>query len=91
MLYAWIGILKPDAEPIAQSVQEWTSDFIGQPFIKIQSVGPLRDESGGRAGMMMIFEHDSREAAESFVRESPYLRAGLYAEYHLYEYVNQLG
>lgn len=27
----------------------------------------------------MVFEHDSREAAEGLVRESPYLRAGLYA------------
>ena len=34
----------------------------------------------------MIFERDDREAAESFVAESPYLRAGLYEDHRLYEY-----
>lgn len=77
MLYAWIGFLKAEGEPIPQSVQEQVSDFLGQSFIKIHSAGPLLEASGKRAGMM-IFEHDSREAAESFVTESPYLRAGLY-------------
>ena len=91
MLYAWIGFLKPDAGPIPQSVQQLTTGFLGQPYIKIHSAGPLQDSSGERAGMMMVFEHDSREAAESFVRESPYLRAGLYDDYRLYEYLNETG
>jgi uncharacterized protein YciI len=36
--------------------------------------------------MMMIFEEDSREAAASFVAESPYLKAGLYENHALYDY-----
>ena len=91
MLYAWIGFLKAEGEPIPQSVQELVSDFLGQSFIKIHSAGPLNEASGERAGMMMIFEHDSREAAESFVTESPYLRAGLYKDHQLYEYINEVG
>ena len=87
MLYAWIGFLKPDAEPIPQSVQQRTTDFLSQPLIRIRAAGPLRDASG----MMMIFEHDSREAAEAFVKESPYLGADLYADHHLYEYANEVG
>jgi len=51
MLYAWIGFLKPDADEIPASVQENTSDFLGQPLIKIRAAGPLRDASGRRAGM----------------------------------------
>jgi uncharacterized protein YciI len=91
MLYAWIGFLKPDAGPIPQSVQEQTTDFLGQLSITIHFAGPLLDESGKRAGMMMVFEHDSREAAESFVRDSPYLQAGLYDDHRLYEYRNEAG
>jgi uncharacterized protein YciI len=91
MLYAWMGFLKPEAEQIPQSVQELTNDFLGQPLIKIQSAGPLRDAAGKRRGMMMVFEHDSREAAESFVSESPYLQAGLYEDHRLYEYINEVG
>jgi uncharacterized protein YciI len=91
MLYAWIGLLKPDAGPIPQWVQQQTTDFLGQPSIKIHFAGPLRDSSGKRSGMMMIFEQDSREAAEAFVAGSPYLKADLYQEHRLYEYDNEVG
>ena len=91
MLYAWIGLLKPSSEPIPQMVQELTNDFLAQPFINIQLAGPLRDAAGKRAGMMMIFEHDSLEAARTFVTDSPFLQAGLYENYWLYEYVNESG
>ena len=91
MLYAWIGFLKPDAGSIPEDVQEQATAFLSQPLIKIRAAGPLRDASGKRAGMMMIFEHDSREAAESFVRDSPYLRADLYEDHRLYEYSNEVG
>jgi hypothetical protein len=91
MLYAWIGFLKAGAEPIPASIQEDVTDFLGQPLIPIRAAGPLRDEQGKRAAMLMIFEHDSREAAESFVECSPYLRAGLYEDHRLYEYANEVG
>ena len=41
--------------------------------------------------MMLIFEHDSREAADAFVKESPYLQADLYDDHQLYEYANEVG
>jgi uncharacterized protein YciI len=91
MLYAWIGFLKAGADSIPASLQESATDFLSQPLIKIKAAGPLRDASGKRAGMMMIFEHDSREAAEAFVKDSPYLRADLYEDHGLYEYANEVG
>jgi uncharacterized protein YciI len=91
MLFVWMGFLKPGAEPIPQSVQHQTTDFLAQPLIKIHSAGPLRDSSGRRAGMMMIFEQENREAAEQFVAGSPYLQAHLYDDHRLYEYVNEVG
>lgn len=91
MLYAWIGFLKDAGQPISQEIQHQTTDFLAQPLIPIHFAGPLRDSQGGRAAMMMIFEHDSREGAEGFVRDSPYLRAGLYRDHSLYEYANEVG
>ena len=90
MLFAWMGFLRPDAEPVPQSVQQQTSDFLGQPYIDIQFVGPLRDADGRRAGMMMIFEVADRAAAETFVQSSPYLKAGLYETHHLFEYQSEV-
>ena len=90
MLFAWMGFLKPGADPIPQSVQEQTNDFLSQPYIPIRSVGQLRDEHGKRAGMMMVFEVDDRAAAEALVENSPYLKAGLYEDHHLYEYRDEV-
>jgi uncharacterized protein YciI len=91
MQYAWIGFLKADADPISPQLQELATEFLSQPIIKIKLFGPLREESGHRAGMLMIFEHDSHEAAKSFVTASPFLQAGLYEDARLYEYVNEAG
>lgn len=91
MLFAWMGFLKEGAEMISQDVQKQTSDFLGQPCIPIRSAGPLCDENGRRAGMMLVFEVDHRAAAEAFVEGSPYLRAGLYEQHQLYEYRNEAG
>jgi uncharacterized protein YciI len=91
MFYAWIGFLKPGAESIPPSLQESATDFLSQPLIKILAAGPLLDETGKRAAMMMIFEHDSLTAAEAFVKDSPYLKADLYEDHHLYEYANEVG
>jgi len=91
MLFAWMGFLKRGAEPIPQSVQQQTTDFLSQPYIDIKYVGQLRDGSGQRAGMMMIFEVADRAAAEAFVEGSPYLDAGLYEDHRLYEYRTEVG
>jgi uncharacterized protein YciI len=91
MLFAWMGFIKPGSETIPQDVNEQTNDFLQQPFLPIHSVGPLCDENGRRAAMLMIFEANDRAAAEALVANSPYLKAGLYAEHHLYEYRNEVG
>jgi hypothetical protein len=91
MLFVLIGYLKPDADPIPQDVQVQTTDFVGQPFIKVRSAGPLRDAAGKRVGVMMMFEHESRESAERFARESPYSKAGLLEDIQLYEYDDEVG
>ena len=89
MLYVWLGFLK--AGPIPPELQQLATDFLSQPVIKIQHFGPLRDDSGRRAGMMMIFEHDSFVDARSFVADSPFLQAGLYEDHRLYEYADEAG
>jgi uncharacterized protein YciI len=90
MQFAWIGFLKAgtDADP---TVLQETSDFLQQPYIRISSVGPLRDQAGQRAGMMMIFDVEDRTAAEALVATSPFLRAGLYEQHHLFEFIDEIG
>ena len=91
MQFAWIGFLRADQGAVSQDVQVQVTDFLQQPFITIRSVGPLLDESGRRAGMMMLFDVEDRQRAEAFVADSPYLNAGLYETHHLFEFQDEVG
>jgi len=91
MLFVWMGFLKPDAGPVPQDVQQQTNDFLQQPYIDIRYVGALRDEAGHRAGMMMVFDVDDRAAAQALIETSPYLKAGLYEDFRLYEFQDEVG
>ncbi|MGZ2411697.1 uncharacterized protein YciI [Sphingomonas sp. F9_3S_D5_B_2] len=90
MQFVWLGFLKAGTDA-NQEVLWQTTEYLQQPYIRIASVGPLRDEAGHRAGMMMIFDVDNRQAAEAFVAGSPFLKAGLYETHHLFEYLNEVG
>ena len=91
MLFAWMGFIKPGDETIPQEVNQASNDFLQQPYLTIHLVGPLCDENGRRAAMLMIFEADDRAAAEALVENSPYRQAGLYERHHLFEYRNEVG
>jgi hypothetical protein len=90
MLFALIGFLKPGVQ-IPPEVNLQTGEFVQQPYINIHSFGPLCDEQGRRAGMLMVFEVDDRTKAEAFIESSPYVQAGLYDHYDLFEYRNEGG
>ena len=90
MQFVWMGFLKA-GEPIEPSVQQQISEFLQQPYIPINAAGALRNPGGERAGYLLVFEADDRAAAEALVKGSPVRNAGLYDEYHLFEYQNEVG
>ena len=89
MQFVWMGFLK--SGEIDPALQQEIGEFLQQPYIPIDSAGALRDSRGERAGYLVIFEAENHEAAEALVRESPLRKAGLYSEYHLFEYQNVIG
>ena len=90
MLFVWMGILK-SSDSIDQPLQQQISGFLEQPYLRIETAGVLRDEAGGRAGYLVLFEAESRAAAEALAAESPVRQAGLYREYHLFEFQTEVG
>ena len=90
MRFVWMGFLR-SADAIDPSVQQQISSFLQQPYIPIEAAGVLRDGRGDRAGYLTIFEADDRQAAEALVRESPLRAAGLYSEFHLFEFQDEVG
>jgi hypothetical protein len=90
MQFVWMGFLK-SADPLGQDLQEQISEFLQQPYIAIGSAGVLRNPSGERSGYLMLFEAEDRAAAEALVKTSPIRNAGLYSEFHLFEYQREVG
>jgi len=90
MLFVWIGLLK-SADSIGPDIQEQISDFLRQPYVAIGSAGVLRNAAGERSGYLMTFEAEDRAAAEALVADSPIRKAGLYSEFHLFEFQNEVG
>ena len=90
MRFVWMGFLK-SADPIDPSLQQQINTFLQQPFIPISSAGVLRNARGERAGYLTVFEAETRAAAEALAGESPLRNAGLYREYHLYEFKTEVG
>lgn len=69
-----------------------------QPTFRISlliAIGPrsglVRGLGMRTEGMMMGFEQDSFEAAEAFVKSSPFLVAELYEDHRLYDYLDEIG
>ena len=90
MQFVWLGFLK-SAEAIDPSIQLQISQFLQQPYLPISAAGLLHDGEGKRAGYMAVFDAEDRAAAEALVQESPLRKAGLYSEFHLFEYQNEVG
>ena len=88
MRFVWMGFLK-DGEAIDPSVQQQINEFLQQPFLRISTAGVLRNE-GGRAGYLVIFEAPDRAAAEALAKSSPVRDAGLYSEFHLFEFQDEV-
>ena len=90
MQFVWMGFLKP-GQQIDPALQQQISDFLQQPFTRIDSAGVLRNADGERAGYLVSFEAPDRAAAEALVHSSPIREAGLYVDYHLFEFQREVG
>jgi hypothetical protein len=90
MQFVWMGFLK-SSDPIDPEVQQQISSFLQQPYIPIQNAGLLHNADGQRAGYLVIFDAENRAAAEALVQESPLRAAGLYSEFHLFEFQDEVG
>jgi hypothetical protein len=90
MRFIWMGFLK-SGDPIDPSIQQQINSFLQQPFIAIDKAGILRGANGERAGYLVVFDAENRQVAEALVRESPLRAAGLYREFHLFEYQEEVG
>ena len=64
--------------------REYLHDHPDHPSVVVHSAGPVRSEDGAiRDGSLIVVDAPSVEAARSFVSDSPFGQAELYAELHV--------
>ena len=51
----------------------------------VRHAGPLLDESGEPRGSMLLFEAADRAAAHAHAAADPYVTAGIFARYEVFE------
>jgi uncharacterized protein YciI len=90
-LFAMIGYLKADAEDRLIDYSVEVSEYLAQPARNIVVAGALRDHNRHRIGYMAFVEAESFEAANAYMRESPYYQAGLYERWEVLQYEVQIG
>ncbi len=91
MLFVMYGRFKPRVEAKRQEIHEQYNEHLSQRATPVRFGGPIYNEHGERAGVLWIVEAPDFEAAQSFLRYSPYEQAGLYEETHLSEIRPEVG
>ena len=91
MLYAVYAHFKPGAEARRDELHPEFNDHLMQDALQIHLGGPLRNEEGGRTGILMIIEAASVELIERFVASSPYTKAGLYESLRIDRFDPEVG
>ena len=78
MLFAISGWFRPDSEALRAATHEAFNEHLAQRTPRVRLAGPLRDAACARAGVLILLDARDFEAAQAFLRTSPYTLAGLY-------------
>lgn len=89
MIYAFLLIDKPHAAELRNRVRPEHKAYLGQVAERIAFAGPLMDDAGqSMIGSLLAIDFESREAAQAWLADEPFTRAGLYASVTLHAYAN---
>jgi uncharacterized protein len=80
MLYALHLIDRADAGALRAQVRPAHKAYLARVADRIAFAGPLVDEDGETmAGSLLVIDFADRAAAEAWLRDEPFTRAGVYA------------
>jgi uncharacterized protein len=89
MLYTFVLLDKPQAAELRQRVRPEHKAYLGAVGDRIAFAGPLTTDDGqAMIGSLLVIEFASREAAQAWLANEPFTRAGLYASAAVHAFVN---
>ncbi len=89
MLYLFRLLDRPDGAALRQRVRPEHKAYLAQVADRIAFAGPLTHDDGqAMIGSVLAIDFDSREAAQAWLADEPFTRAGLYAAVEVHAFVN---
>jgi uncharacterized protein len=89
MLYALRLLDKPGSQALRERVRPEHKAYLGTVAERIALAGPLtHDDGSAMIGSLLVIDFDSREAAQAWLADEPFTRAGLYAATEVHAFVN---
>ncbi len=80
MIYVFHLIDQPDTAALRQRVRPEHKAYLAQVADRIAFAGPLTEDDGATMiGSLLAIDFPSRSAAQAWLAEEPFTRAGLYA------------
>ena len=90
MLFAFYLVDRPDAAALRQSVLAEHRAYLARHGDQIAFAGPLLDDAhAAMLGSLLVMDFEDRAAAEAFLRDEPFTRAGVYAEQAVWPFRNR--
>jgi uncharacterized protein YciI len=89
MLYALRLLDKPAAHALRDQVRPAHKAYLAGVAERIAFAGPLTHDDGATMiGSLLVIDFGSREAANAWLADEPFTRAGLYASTEVHAFVN---
>ena len=89
MIYVIRLLDKPDSAALRQRVRPEHKAYLAAVAESIAFAGPLTHDDGTTmSGSLLAIDFDSRDAAQAWLADEPFTRAGLYASTEVHAFVN---
>ena len=89
MIYTFTLIDKPNAAELRQRVRPEHKAYLATVADRMAFAGPLTSDDGtAMFGSLLAIDFESREAANAWLANEPFTKAGLYASISVHAFVN---
>jgi uncharacterized protein YciI len=89
MIYTLILIDRPGAAELRQRVRPEHKAYLAAMADRIAFAGPFTSDDGQQMiGSLLAIDFESRDAAQAWLADEPFTRAGLYASTSVHAFAN---
>jgi uncharacterized protein len=89
MIFTFTLIDKPNASELRQRVRPEHKAYLATVADRMAFAGPLTSDDGvAMFGSLLAIDFESREAANAWLANEPFTKAGLYASVSVHAFVN---